>query len=115
MVRFILLLAILISCQTRSVTRVQPDSTYDLSGRWNDADSRMVADQMISDLLQSANFKEYAEIKGRKPAIVVGVIKNKTTEHIDASTYIKKIELAIYNSGTADIVESEEFRDKMRV
>jgi PBP1b-binding outer membrane lipoprotein LpoB len=45
----------------------------------------------------------------------VGVIKNKTTEHIDASNYIKKIELAIFNSGTADIVESEEFRDKMRV
>ncbi len=115
MIRFFLLLGILVSCQTRSVTRVQPDTTYDLSGRWNDADSRMVADQMISDLMQSANFKEYATKKGNKPVIVVGEIKNKTTEHIDASNYIKKIELAIFNSGTADIVESEELRDKMRV
>jgi uncharacterized protein (TIGR02722 family) len=115
MTRFILLLSFFASCQTRSVTRVQPDTTYDLSGRWNDAASRMMADQMIADLMQSTNFKDYANNKAGKPAIVVGVIKNKTTEHIDASNYIKKIELAIFNSGTADIVESEEFRDKMRV
>lgn len=115
MIRFILLLFITISCQTRSVTRVQPEATYDLSGRWNDSDSRMVADQMIYDLLQSSNFNEYTKQKGSKPAIVVGIIKNKTTEHIDASNYIKKIEQVIFNSGTADIVESEEFRDKMRV
>ncbi len=115
MLRIFLISLILTGCQTRHVTRVQPETAIDLSGRWNDADSRIVADQMIADLMTSSNYNEYTKNKGHKPAIVVGIIKNKTTEHIDASNYIKKIELAIYNSGTADIVESEEFRDKMRV
>jgi PBP1b-binding outer membrane lipoprotein LpoB len=51
---------------------------------------------------------------GRKPVIVVGIIKNKTTEHIDAGNYIKKFEMVIFNSGIADLVESDEFRDKLR-
>src|SRR4029077_20636879 len=86
----------------------------DLSGRWNDSDSRQVANKMITDLLASAKFKEYAKAKGKKPAIIVGTIQNKTSEHIDADNYIKKFELAIFNSGVADLVESSPFRDKMR-
>jgi uncharacterized protein (TIGR02722 family) len=104
----------LTSCQTRSVTRINPDTQIDLSGRWNDSDSRQVADQMIYELFNSDNFKNYAQQKAAKPVIVVGIIKNKTAEHIDANNYIKKFELVIYNSGVADLVESDEFRDKLR-
>lgn len=102
------------SC-SRSVTRINPDTQIDLSGRWNDADSKIVAGKMINELLSSQKFKDYAVSSGRKPAIVVGLIKNKTSEHIDADTYIKKLEMAIYNSNIADLVESEEFRDKLRL
>lgn len=109
----IILLATLFSCQ-QSVTRVAPDTQIDLSGRWNDSDSRLVADKMISELMASERFKEYIKEKGRKPTIVVGLIRNKTSEHIDADTYIKKLEVAIYNSNVAEVVESEEFRDKLR-
>lgn len=104
-----------LSCQTRSVTRITPETQMDLSGRWNDSDSRIVADKMINELLTSPKFKAYAEELGRKPAIVVGLIRNKTSEHIDANNYIKKLEVAIYNSDIAELVESEEFRDKLRV
>lgn len=103
------------SCQTRTVTRVNPDTQIDLSGRWNDSDSRMVADKMVNDLLTSEKFKDYIKEKGSKPAIVVGLIKNKTSEHIDATNYVKKFELAIYNSNVAELVESDEFRDKLRL
>ncbi len=109
---FLILLAT-ISCQ-RSVTRISPDTKMDLSGRWNDTDSHIVADKMIQELLTSSRFSEYAKEKGKKPAIVVGLIRNKTTEHIDANAYIKKLEVAIYNSNIAELVESEEFRDHLR-
>src|SRR5688572_9491675 len=88
------------SCQ-RSVTRISPDTQIDLSGRWNDSDSRMVAEKMINDLFESERFKEYAKDNGKKPVLVVGLIKNKTSEHIDAANYIKKFEMAIYNSNFA--------------
>lgn len=103
-----------VSCQPRTVTRINPDTQIDLSGRWNDSDSRLVADKMIHDLFDSERFKEYANENGKKPTIVVGLIKNKTSEHIDAANYIKKFEMAIYNSNVADLVESDEFRDKLR-
>jgi len=82
----------------RSVSRVNPDQQIDLSGRWNDSDSRMVAQKMVTDLLNSDKFKDYSKGLNKKPAIIVGLIKNKTSEHIDADNYVKKIELAVYNS-----------------
>ena len=114
-VLFAALTLLCLSCQTRSVTRITPETQMDLSGRWNDSDSRIVADKMINELLTSPRFKTYAEELGRKPAIVVGLIRNKTSEHIDANNYIKKLEVAIYNSQIAELVESEEFRDKLRL
>jgi PBP1b-binding outer membrane lipoprotein LpoB len=103
----------MLSC-ARSVSRVSPDQSIDLSGRWNDTDSRQVASKMIADLLGSEKFKDYAKALGKKPAIIVGLIRNKTSEHIDSDNYVKKFEFAIFNSGVADLVESDTFRDKLR-
>ncbi len=109
---FILLIS-LFSC-ARSVSRIDPNQQIDLSGRWNDSDSRQVADKMITELLSNPKFTAYAESLGRKPAIIVGQIRNKTSEHIDSDNYVKKFELAIFNSDLADLIESDEFRDKLR-
>jgi penicillin-binding protein activator len=106
-------ITILFSC-SRTVTRIDPSTEIDLSGRWNDTDSRKVADQMIYDLFQSDAFKKYAASLDHKPVIIVGMIKNKTSEHIDAGNYVKKFEMVIHNSGLAELVESDEFRDKLR-
>jgi penicillin-binding protein activator len=109
----VILALIFFSC-SRTVTRIDPATQIDLSGRWNDTDSRTVADQMIHDLFKSDAFKKYADGLGRKPVIVISSIRNKTSEHIDAGNYIKKFEVVIHNSGLADLVESEDFRDKVR-
>ena len=110
----LLSIAILISSCSRSVSRIDPGKQIDLSGRWNDSDSRQTADKMTIELLSSDKYKDYTKTLGKKPAIIVGIIRNKTSEHIDADNYVKKIELAIYNSGVADLVESDSFRDKIR-
>ncbi len=113
--QIIILLSIVTSCSQRTVSRLQPEAEINLSGRWNDTDSRMVATKMTTDFLASEKYKEYAAALGKKPAIIMGIIRNKTSEHIDAANYIKKFELAIYNSGVADLVESDEQRDKLRL
>lgn len=107
-------LTVLVGCAP-TVSRIDPAAAIDLSGRWNDSDSRQVANKMITSLLGSEQFKKYAAEKGRKPAIIVGQIRNSTSEHIDANNYVKKLELAIFQSGLADLVESDAFRDKLRV
>ena len=111
----IAVIILLTACQTRQVTRMDPATQVDLSGRWNDTDSRKVADQMIYDLFESDRFKEYAKAKTAKPVILVGAIRNKTAEHIDADNFVKKFEVVIHNSNVADLVESSEFRDQLRV
>ena len=113
MVRFfpLILLYAVVSCGPH-VSRVTPDTQIDLSGRWNDTDSKMVADQMILDLLNSDSYKIYAKEKGRKPVIIIGSIRNKTSEHIDAGNYVKKMEYVIHNSGLAELVESDDFRPR---
>ncbi|MBX2946908.1 MAG: penicillin-binding protein activator LpoB [Cyclobacteriaceae bacterium] len=110
-----LLFSVLIffSC-SRSVTRIDPDTQIDLSGRWNDTDSRRVADQMIHDLFKSDTFRKYTDALGRKPVIMISSIRNRTSEHIEPGNYISKFEIVIHNSGMADLVESGEFRDKVR-
>lgn len=110
-----MLLFLVVSCQTRKVTRIDPATQVDLSGRWNDSDSRKVADQIIFDLFESDKFKIYAKDLGRKPVMVIGLIRNRTAEHIDSDNFVKKFELVIHNSGVADIVESSAFRDHLRV
>lgn len=111
----LILLLVLMSACARSVTRMDPGEAVDLSGRWNDTDSRQVANAMIQNLLNSDKFKDYTSKLGRKPAIIVGLVRNRTSEHIDTEAYIKRIELALFNSGVAEVVESGAFRDKLRV
>jgi len=101
------------SC-SRSVTRVDPSQQIDLSGRWNDTDSRKVANKMVTQFLNSPRYQNYTDKKRKTPAIIVGYVQNKTAEHIDADNYIKKFELEIFNSGLADLVESSEFRERLR-
>ncbi|MBV6646452.1 MAG: penicillin-binding protein activator LpoB [Cyclobacteriaceae bacterium] len=107
----ILLLA---SCTSRSVTRVSPDQQIDLSGRWNDTDSKQVAEAMIKDVLNRPWKSDFAEAKNRKPVIIVGIIANKSAEHIESETFIKDIEKEFINSGLVRVVENDLFREKIR-
>jgi predicted site-specific integrase-resolvase len=50
---------------TRTVERVDPKETIDLSGRWNDTDARLVAEEMVKDVLQIMNVF-VAKINGRR-------------------------------------------------
>lgn len=113
--RWLIYLMTVVACGCApQVARLDPNQAIDLSGRWNDADSRLVAEEMVASLTQSERFKTYAASLGRKPAIIVGLVRNRTSEHIDAANYIKRIEVAIFNSGLADLVEAAKFRDELR-
>ncbi len=102
----------------RSVSRVESDKQIDLSGKWNDTDSRLVAEDLLTDALNSAWLENQDFAGGTKPVITVGTIKNKTAEHIDVSIFIKDIQRAVINSQKAKFVASkpqkEELRDERR-
>ncbi len=111
----ILLLPLFVGCSSsRKVTRVDESQQIDLSGRWNDTDSRLVAEEMIGDALSRVWLANFRENKNRNPVLIVGLIKNKTSEHISTETFIKDIEREFINSGKIKVVQSSEARDELR-
>lgn len=102
-----------VSCK-RSVTRVSPDQQIDLSGRWNDTDSKLVAEEMIRDVLSRPWLEDFRQGTGEKPVVIVGMISNKTSEHIESETFIKDVEREFINSGRVRVVQNSVFREKLR-
>jgi len=91
-------------CGGKKVTRIDSDTTVDLSGRWNDTDSRMVSEAMILDCLEQAWLRNHLTDRSKKPVVIVGAIRNKTMEHIPVDTFIKDLERAFVNSGRVTVV-----------
>jgi len=102
------------SCQRRTVTRVDTDRTIDLSGRWNDSDSRMVAQEMINDVLNRPWLSRFESRNNRIPVLIVADVKNRTHEHIDAETFMRNMERELLNSGMVRLVQGREFRESVR-
>ena len=99
---------------SKQVTRVDTDTTIDLSGRWNDTDSRMVADEIIGDCLNHPWINNHGINTGGRPAVIVGGIRNKSMEHIAVATFISDIERAFINSGKVRTVASSSERGEIR-
>lgn len=109
---YLALPALLVGCGTK-VSRVQTDSTIDLSGRWNDADSRLVAEQMINDCLARPWLYKW-ESANKRPIVIIGKITNMSHEHISTETFAKDVEHALLNSGRVNFVASKTERDQVR-
>ena len=86
----------------------------DLSGRWNDTDSRLVSEEMIKDALSRPWISEFTTEKGKKPTVIVGTVKNKSSEHINTETFINDIEREFINSGKVKVVQSADLREEIR-
>ena len=108
-----LCVVLLASCAT-SVRRVRSSKTTDLSGRWNDTDSRDVAKTMVDSLLGGNWIRKYRISEGNRPVIIVGDIENRTSEHIDTDTFIKDIERELIESGRVKFVANPNEREGVR-
>lgn len=107
--------AVLVGCgPSMQVSRVDPDKTIDLTGKWNDSDSQRVADKMVSSCLESNWIYEYSRENNDKPTVIVGLFRNKSSEHISPETFTKDIERELLNSGKVDFVAMSEEREALR-
>ena len=107
-------LTVLTGCGGKQVTRIAPDTTVDLSGRWNDTDSRLVAEEMVDDCLQHRWITDHIGVTQAKPVVIVGGIRNKSGDRTASQTFISDIERAFINSGKVRPVSSPTERDEIR-
>lgn len=101
------------ACATR-VERIGVDETRDLSGEWNDTDSRLVSEEMVRDVLDRPWLDNFINEKGNLPAVVVGEVRNLSHEHINVATFIGDIERELLNSGGVQFVASKSERGQIR-
>ncbi|HBX65167.1 MAG: penicillin-binding protein activator LpoB [Balneola sp.] len=99
---------------SQSVSRVAADTQTDLSGRWNDTDARLVAEEMISDALSQPWLSNYKQDNSNQPVTIVGRVRNETMEHIDTEVITKEMERAFINSGQVHVVASQQERSQLR-
>ncbi|MGQ0813023.1 MAG: penicillin-binding protein activator LpoB [Gemmatimonadota bacterium] len=104
-----------LACGGKEVTRIDPNSVTDLSGRWNDTDSRLVANQLIKESLTSDWTRRFSEAHGGEaPPVLIGDFRNRTMEHIAVGTFMRDLERAFINSGAVKVVASSEERSDVR-
>ena len=100
------------------VTRVDTGIVTDLSGRWNDTDSQMVAEAMVKEALANPWLGNFTKGKNREPVVIVGTVLNKSHEHINVQTFVSDLERELTNSQKVTFVagkgEREEVRDERR-
>ena len=110
----VILAALLVAGCGTKVTRIDTDEAVDLSGDWNDTDSRMVAEEMISDALSHPWTSNFAGENGRAPTVIVGTVRNFSHEHINVKTFVADMERALVNSGRIEFVASSDERGEIR-
>lgn len=112
-------LAILVSavslagCATQ-VKRVGTEEVIDLSGAWNDTDSRLVSEEMIRDSLAAGWIDRHTRDKKKEPSVIVGEVRNLSHEHINTRTFVNDLERAYVNSGRVNVVASQSEREGIR-
>ena len=120
MVKYILIFIItaflFLSCgSSRKVTRLDEKQITDLSGRWNDTDSKLTAAAMVDDLIKRPWVENFVKKAGNEPVVIVGNIRNKSSEHIATDIFIKDIERELLNTGKVKFVATSDEREQLRL
>lgn len=96
------------------VTRIDAGVVTDLSGRWNDTDSRIVAESMVKEALEYPWLNTFSQSKRRQPVVVVGTVLNSSHEHINVHTFVTDLERELTNSQKVTFVAGKNERDEVR-
>jgi len=101
-----LLAGLWLACSTeRAFTRgeyTDPNEIDLLSDEWAPSDLQLIAKKVVGDLQTSPAF---AQIQGR-PVVIVGKLKNSTSEHIDMQSLADKIQTQLANTGKFAFVDA---------
>jgi uncharacterized protein (TIGR02722 family) len=103
----------LAGCATE-VIRKDTKDVVDLSGRWNDTDARMVAEEMVKGCTDGKWIGQFNKDKGRDPVVIVGTVVNRSNEHINARVFVEDLEMALVNSGKVKFVAAKGERNEVR-
>jgi len=107
--------SLLTACGGTQVKRVDATQEIALTDKWNDKDSQLVSEEMITDMLSFPWIRDFrSENGGDKPTVIIQRVRNKSHEHISADTFLNDLKRAIIRSGDARFVASSDERADVR-
>lgn len=112
--RWAAVLALCSGCATTQVRRMDVNEVKDISGRWNDTDARLVAEEMIQDSVSRPWLANAVQRKGSAPTLIVQSVRNNSLEHIDTDVFVEELQRALINSGRVQFVASSSERGDLR-
>jgi uncharacterized protein (TIGR02722 family) len=110
----VVIVALMACASGPKISREDVGEQIDLSGEWNDTDSQMVSAEMVRDSLVRPWVNEFVSKNNAKPRVIVGMVLNKSHEHINTETFVKDLERELTNSGRVKFVASREQREEIR-
>ena len=102
------------ACAPVEVRRLDARAEKDVTGRWNDTDARLVAEEMIADSLSRPWLAAAAARLQRTPVVIVGQVRNQSMEHISTDFFVESLQRALINSGKVAFVASADERRQLR-
>ena len=97
------------------VARVDSGKEIALTDKWNDEDSRLVAEEMINDMLSYPWISQFNQrFPGKEPLVTVQRVRNKSHEHVAVDTFVNDIKRAVIRSGKAGFIATLEERQDTR-
>jgi uncharacterized protein (TIGR02722 family) len=103
-----------ISCTNRKVTRIDTNDQIDINGSWNSTDSRLTAEELIKQISNNVWLANHLQAKNKKPVVIVGMVNNKSHEHIETEMFIKDLERSFLASQRISLVQSGKKREELR-
>ena len=106
---FILLsyiLLVLAACGPRAFmkgTYEDPNEIKMLSDKFNENDMQLLAKKMISSLSSAKSMIN----RPKKPVVIIELVRNRTSEHVDMKSLTDKIRAALINSGKFTFIEKD--------
>ena len=97
------------------VARVDSGKEIALTDKWNDEDSRLVAEEMINDMLSYPWISQFNQrFPGKEPLVTVQRVRNKSHEHIAVDTFVNDIKRGVIRCGKAGFIATLEERQDTR-
>jgi uncharacterized protein (TIGR02722 family) len=91
-------------------TYEDPNTIEMLSDRFNENDLQLIAKKMAQSLAESPRFSQPRQ-DGSLPIVLVGKLKNSTSEHIDMRSLGDKIQTALAQTGRFALVDQASRED----
>ena len=110
----LLTLPFLAGCSGTQVKRLDSTQVVDISGKWNDTDSRLTAEELVADCLSRPWLNAASGMSMTAPTVIVGTVRNQSNEHINTGIFVEELQRMLINSGKVTFVASKEERTDVR-